>query len=77
LITRQAVPIFRFMPMRFQVTPKRPGFSVEMAKADGSRAVVGTYGTEAAALARMRQLNQRVADAETTRPKPAEESRRQ
>jgi hypothetical protein len=65
------VPIFRFMPMRFQVIPKRPGFSVEMVKADGSRAVVGTYGTEAAALWRMRQLTQRVADAETTRPKPA------
>ena len=72
LFTRQAVPIFRFMPMRFQVIPKRPGFSVEMVRADGSRAVVCTYGTEAAALSRMRQLTQRIADAETTRPKPAE-----
>jgi hypothetical protein len=63
------------MPMRFQVIPKRPGFLVEMVRADGSRAAVGTYGTEAAALSRMRQLTQRIADAETTRPKPTEKDR--
>ena len=75
LITRQAVPIFPSMPMKFQVIPKRPGFLVEMVRADGSRAAVGTYGTEAAALSRMRQLTQRIADAETIRPKPAEKGR--
>jgi hypothetical protein len=57
------------MPMRFQVIPKRPGFLVEMVKSDGSRAAVGVYGTEAAALARARQLTQRIAAAETARAK--------
>jgi hypothetical protein len=60
--------------MRFQVIPRRPGFSVEMVKADGSRAAVRVYGTEAAALAHMRRLTQRVAAAETARAKITDKS---
>jgi hypothetical protein len=61
--------------MRFQVIPKRPGFLVKMVKTDGSRAAVAVFGTEAAALSRVRQLTQRVAEAETARAKPAEKER--